>query len=230
MWSSCFNPGSSSGGGVDGVGGSSSITAHSLGSTGSLPGPGTPLLSAHPSLLLSAQSSKSLNLCQQQQQQDQEEDTDLAPAGSDDSGCGGEDTHSQGSGSGLDAVMSESPRAADQGGSDSSSHKVLFGAEYGEPDCQLIGHGWELWAHKHVLKSKSVGRGTLVGVQRVEWWVVMQPHQLWRLEVETGKHAVLLPVLTSILPLLSALLLLQQQLLSPPQAVLHTSGRAPALA
>lgn len=124
MWSSCFHPGSVT------------DSAHSLGSTASLPAPDTPMQSgpmqsAHS--LLSAHSSQSM----------QQLPPETSP--SDDSGSGSE----SGSGddmSGLDAVMSESPRAA--------SSKVLYGPEHGEPDCQLVGQGWKLWAHKSVLKSE----------------------------------------------------------------------------
>lgn len=126
MWSSCFHPGSVT------------ESAHSLGSTGSLPGPDTPMLSAHS--LLSAHSSKSV--------------AQLPPEPVTSEGEGSSQAGSE-SGSaddmGLDAVMSESPRA----GSSSSSSKGLFGAEHGEPDVQLLGHGWKLWAHKHVLKSRA---------------------------------------------------------------------------
>lgn len=123
MWSSCFHPGSVT------------ESAHSLGSTGSLPAPDTPMLSANS--LLSAHSSKSVP----------QVPPEPAVASEDSSQAGSE----SGSGDdiGLDAVTSESPRAGS-----SSSSKGLFGAEHGEPDVQLIGHGWKLWAHKHVLKSE----------------------------------------------------------------------------
>jgi len=126
MWSSCF------------ASMSEGESAHSLGSSGSsFPGPDTPMLSAHS--LLSAHSSKSL----------QQMPLETAPSDEDhsgsESGCG--EDGSQGSGSGLDALMSDSPRA--------SNSKAAYGPEHGQPDCQLIGHGgWRLWAHKHVLKSE----------------------------------------------------------------------------
>lgn len=122
MWSSCFHPGSVN------------ESAHSLGSTGSLPAPDTPMLSAHS--LLSAHSSKSVPQLPPE------------PVASEDSSQAGSESGS-GDDMGLDAVMSESPCA-----DSSSSCKGLFGAEHGEPDVQLIGHGWKLWAHKHVLKSE----------------------------------------------------------------------------
>lgn len=121
MWSSCFNPGSVA------------ESAHSLGSTASLPAPDTPMLSAHS--LLSAHSSKSL------QQLPPE-----APASEDGGSGSGSGSESGSDMSGLDAVMSDSPRAA--------SSKALYGPEHGEPDCQLVGQGWKLWAHKNVLKSE----------------------------------------------------------------------------
>jgi hypothetical protein len=123
MWSSCFQAGSIT------------ESAHSLGSTGSLPGPGTPMQSGH--LLLSAHSSKSLPQLPPE------------PPASDDTGSGCESgSGDDSSGLGLDAVMADSPRAAHS--------SALYGAEHGEPDCQLIGHNWKLWAHKHVLKSECV--------------------------------------------------------------------------
>lgn len=121
MWSSCFQAGSIT------------ESAHSLGSTGSLPGPGTPMQSGH--LLLSAHSSKSLPQLPPE-----------APA-SDDTGSGCESgSGDDSSGLGLDTVMADSPRAGHS--------SALYGSEHGEPDCQLIGHDWKLWAHKHVLKSE----------------------------------------------------------------------------
>ena len=129
MWSSCFNPSSGS-----------ESTPHSLGSCGSLPAPDTPMLSA--ASLLSAHSSKSLGGTLHPEAPSSD---DPSPPWCESGGDGCDDT-SQGSGGGLDALMSESPRA-------SSSSKSQFGAEHGEPDCQLVGHGWKLEAHKHVLKS-----------------------------------------------------------------------------
>lgn len=122
MWSSCFHPGSLT------------ESTHSLGSTGSLPAPDTPMLSARS--LLSAHSSKSLQQLRPE------------PPVDHDTGSGSESGSADDMvGSGIDAVMSESPRA--------DSSKQLFGSEHGEPDCQLLGHGWKLWAHKHVLKSEN---------------------------------------------------------------------------
>jgi hypothetical protein len=121
MWSSCFQ--------------ADSITesTHSLGSSGSLPGPGTPMQSGH--LLLSAHSSKSLPQLPPE------------PPASDDTGSGCESgSGDDSSGLGLDAVMADSPRAGHS--------SAMYGSQHGEPDCQLIGHDWKLWAHKHVLKSE----------------------------------------------------------------------------
>lgn len=128
MWSSCFNP-------VNGI-----ESAHSLGSSlGSLPAPDTPMLSAHS--LMSAQSSKSLQQLPPEAltSSDDGNNSPASEAGS------GDDTTSQGSGPGLDADMSESPRA---------DSKAQYAAEHGQPDCQLIGPGWKLWAHKQVLKGE----------------------------------------------------------------------------
>jgi hypothetical protein len=122
MWSSCFHPGSLT------------ESAHSLGSTGSLPAPDTPMLSAHS--LLSAHSSKSSHQLRPEPPVDHDAGSGSESGSADDM-----------SGSGLDAVMSESPRA--------DSSKQLFGSEHGEPDCQLLGQGWKLWAHKHMLKSEN---------------------------------------------------------------------------
>lgn len=153
MWSSCFHSGSVT------------ESAHSLGSTGSLPAPDTPMLSAQS--LMSAQSSKSLPQVTPE------------PPASYDSGPGSESgCVDDMSGSGLDAVMSDSPRAG-------SSSKELFGSEHGEPDCQLIGNGWKLWAHKHVLKSEScVGVLAALACSRTDPAVLLSALNIkhWRLQ------------------------------------------------
>jgi hypothetical protein len=149
MWSSCFSSFNS----LEAAG-----AAHSLGSScgasGSLPAPDTPILAATkaalgtpPSDVSAASSSRAASAAM------------AAAAAAPGAPAGDKGMPARASSSSSRSVSAGSedacPSLADTDTHMDDPPHAAFGAEeHGEPDCELLGSGWRLAAHKRVLKSE----------------------------------------------------------------------------